>query len=98
MNTDPKLEFYKSQDFMRLGQAISRKQWQSAAMIIRRMDTRAKEAGIAEFEKNFTGLRQCINRRDDREAKQILAMVVNKRAGYLNQQTKEEERWQNIPT
>ena len=78
------IEFFKSLDFMKLGQAINRGQWQAAAMTIRRLDMRAKEVEIAEFEKNFTGIRQCINRKDGNEAKQILAIVVNKRARCLN--------------
>lgn len=69
---------------MKLGQAINRGQWQSAAMTIRRLDMKAKEAGIQDFERNFTGIRQCINRKDMSEAKQILAVVVNKRAKHLN--------------
>ncbi len=77
-------EFLKSLDFMKLGQAINRGQWQSAAMAIRRLDMKAKEAGMNDFERNFTGIRQCINRKDMNEAKQILAVVVNKRAKYLN--------------
>ena len=78
------LEFLKSLDFMRLGQAINRGQWQSAVMTIRRLDMKAKEAGMNDFERNFTGIRQCINRKDVNEAKQILAVVINKRAKYLN--------------
>ena len=78
------IEFLKSLDFMKLGQAINRGQWQAAAMTIRRLDMKAKEVEIAEFEKNFTGIRQCINRRDGKEAKQILAIVINKRARHLN--------------
>ena len=78
------IEFLKSLDFMKLGQSINRGQWQAAAMTIRRLDMRAKEVEIAEFEKNFTGIRQCINRRDGNEAKQILAIIVNKRARHLN--------------
>ena len=78
------IEFLKSLDFMRLGQAINREQWQSATMIIRRMDMKVKEVGFDDFERNFTGIRQCINRKDGQEAKQILAVVINKRAKYLN--------------
>lgn len=82
--TKEQIEFLKSLDFMRLGQAINRGQWQSAAMTIRRMDMKAKEAGMGDFERNFTGIRQCINRKDMQEAKQIMAVVVNKRAKHLN--------------
>ena len=82
--TKEQIDFLKSLDFMKLGQAINRGQWQSAAMIIRRMDMKAKETGMNDFERNFTGIRQCINRKDANEAKQILAVVVNKRAKYLN--------------
>ncbi len=82
--TQAQIEFLKCIDFMRLGQAINHKQWQSAAMIVRRLDTIAREAGMEDFERNFTGIRQSINRKDIYEAKQILAIVVNKRAKYLN--------------
>ncbi len=82
--TKEQIEFLKSLDFMRLGQAINREQWQPAAMTIRRMDMKAKEVGLTEFERNFTGIRQCINRKEGNEAKQILAVVINRRAKYLN--------------
>ena len=82
--TKEQTEFLKSLDFMKLGQAINRGQWQSAAMTIRRLDQKAKEAGMNDFERNFTGIRQCINCKDVNEAKQILAVIVNKRAKYLN--------------
>lgn len=82
--TKEQIEFLKSLDFMKLGQAVNRGQWQSAAMTIRRLDMKAKEADMNDFERNFTGIRQCINRKDANEAKQILAVVVNKRAKYLN--------------
>ena len=82
--TNAQIEFLRSMDFMRLGQAINHKQWQSASMIVRRLDDTAREAGINDFERAFTGLRQSINRKDEHEAKQIMAIVVNKRAKYLN--------------
>lgn len=89
--TKEQIEFLKSLDFMKLGQAINREQWQSAAMTIRRMDMKAKEAGMTDFERNFTGIRQCINRKDGQEAKQILSVVVNKRAKHLNAISEEEK-------
>ena len=82
--TKEQIEFLKSLYFMKLGQAINREQWQAAAMTIRRLDMKAKEVGMNEFERNFTGIRQCINRKDGNEAKQILAVVINKRAKHLN--------------
>ena len=87
--TKEQIEFLKSLDFMRLGQAINRGQWQAAAMTIRRLDMRAKEVEMKEFERNFTGIRQCINRKDGNEAKQILALVINRRAKHLNTVSKE---------
>ena len=87
--TKEQIDFLKSLDFMKLGQAINRGQWQSAAMTIRRMDLKVKETGLEEFDRNFTGIRQCINRRDMQEAKQILAVVINKRARHLNAMGKE---------
>ncbi len=83
--SEEQLKFLKSLDFMRLGQAINHEQWQSAAMIVRRMGETAKAVELADFDRQFTGLRQCINRKNAYEAKQILAVVVNKRAKYLNE-------------
>ena len=77
-------EFYKSLDFMKLGQAINRGQWQTAAMIERRMEKNANEAGIVELKQQFTGIRQCINRKNVNEAKQVLAVLISKRVKYLN--------------
>lgn len=84
-NKEKQKAFIHSLDFMRLGQAINRGQWQSAAMIIQRMDRVAKDAGINDFERQFTGIRQCINRRNANEAKQILALVINKRVKMMEQ-------------
>lgn len=86
--TEEQIAFFKCMDFMRLGQAINHKQWQGASMIVRRLDAAAHEAGINDFERAFTGIRQSINRKDIAEAKQIMAIIVNKRAKYLNDITK----------
>ena len=77
--------FLKGLDFMKLGQAINHEQWQSAAMIIQRMSKNAKDAGIREFDRLFTGIRQNINRKNAYEAKQLLSLVINKRVQMLNQ-------------
>ena len=81
---DKKLEFYKSLDFMKLGQAINRGNWQVAAMTARRMEMNAKDAEITEFNQQFVGIRQCNNRKDSIGAKQVLALMVAKRAQFLN--------------
>lgn len=81
---DKKLEFLKSFDFMKLGQAINCGNWQVAAMTARRMEMNAKNAEITEFAQQFVGIRQCINRKDAVSAKQVLALMVAKRAKYLN--------------
>lgn len=85
-----KLEFYKSLDFMKLGQAINRGNWQVAAMTARRMEQNAKNAEITEFNQQFIGIKQCINRKDAISAKQILAIMVAKRAKYLNARQEKE--------
>jgi len=87
--TQEQQTFIKSLDFMKLGQAIDHEQWQSAAMIIRRMDNKAKEVELMGFERQFTGLRQCINRKDKALAKQVLSIVVNKRVQIMKQMKKE---------
>ena len=81
---DKKVKFYKSLDFMKLGQAVNRGNWQVAAMTARRMEQNAKNAEISEFNQQFVGIRQCINRKDAIGAKQVLALMVAKRAKFLN--------------
>ena len=87
---DKKLEFYKSLDFMKLGQAINRGNWQVAAMTARRMEQNAKNAEITEFNQQFVGIRQCINRKDSISAKQVLALMVAKRARFMNAKQERE--------
>lgn len=78
-------DFIKSFDFMRLGQAISNERWQSAAMIIQRMDRTAKSCGINNFEKQFTALRISINRKNVTDCKSILSGIINKRVQILKE-------------
>ncbi len=81
---DKQKAFLSGLDFMKLGQAINHEQWPSAAMIIQRMSKNAKDAGVMEFDRLFTGIRQNINRKNPYEAKQLLALVVNKRVQLVN--------------
>ena len=75
--------FLHSYDFMKLGQAINKNQWQIAAMTIQRMSKQAKELGLDEFDRPFTGLRQAINRREVVGAKQALAVIISKRVRLI---------------
>lgn len=81
---DKVVAFYKSKDFLMLGQAIGHKNWQSAMMCLTRLQNRAKEAEITEFDLNFKGIRQCIIAKDVYQAQNILALVVAKRVQFLN--------------
>ena len=83
-------QFIKGYDFLRLGQTISHHQWQAAAMTIRRMEMQAKKPELETFARQFAGIRQAIMRKDEREAKQILALVTAKRVRMLEQIMKEE--------
>lgn len=78
------LEFYKSRDFMKLGQAIQKEEWQTAAMIQRRMEMKIKTLQLEEFSTNIMNLRQCIMRKDVNGGKQVLALMVAKRVRALN--------------
>ncbi len=78
-----RLEFLKSYDFMKLGQAVSHHNWQAAAMTVQRMQKRVRELELDAFERQFTGIRQCILQKQERQAKDILALVMAKRARML---------------
>lgn len=81
---DSREEFLKSQDFMRLGKSISSGQWQSVMMVISRMQDQARRAGILDFERGLSNIRQCALRKDVNGAKNALAVLVNKRVSLIN--------------
>lgn len=72
-------QFLFGYDFMRLGQSVNGKRWESAAMCARRMSMEAEKLGLDSFQRQFTGLRQNISRKDVQEVKNILSLVVIKR-------------------
>lgn len=76
--------FIHSYEFMQLGQAINHKQWQTAGMKIQKMSAKAKNMGMTGWENLFTGMRQNIARKNDREALQILSTMTTKRVKLLN--------------
>lgn len=82
-NDAARLEFLKSYDFMKLGQAVNHRNWQVAAMTVQRMQNSVRELQLDMFERQLTGIRQCILHKNDKQAKDILALVMAKRAQLL---------------
>ena len=78
------LKYVKSLEFMRLGQAVNSGRWESAMMTVRRMTLQAEKLGLKCFERQFTGLRQNIARKDANEVKNILSLVIRKRIQIQN--------------
>ncbi len=78
-------DFLKSYDFMKLGQAIHHRSWQTAAMTLQRMQQRAGEIGLAVFDRQFMNIRQCVIHRQDKQAKDILSLVMARRAQMLKE-------------
>lgn len=76
--------FIHSYEFMQLGQAIHRKQWQVAGMKIQKMSAKAKKLGMIGWENQFTGIKQNIARKNEKEALQILSLLTTKRVKLLN--------------
>ena len=76
--------FIHSYEFMQLGQAVNRKQWQAAGMKIQKMSAKAKKLGMTGWENQFMGMKQNIARKNDQEALQILALMTTKRVKLLN--------------
>lgn len=75
--------FLKSYDFMRLGQAVNRGQWEAAMMTARRMEQTAGQLGAAPFVYGLSGIRQAIARRESTPAKQQLTQLVRRRVQLL---------------
>lgn len=71
--------FITGYDFMRLGQAVNRGQWESAHMTLRRMNQMSQELGLNCMMKWYGGLREALSGRDIVSAKQILAQMTQKR-------------------
>lgn len=85
-NTTPaQRDFLKSYDFMKLGQAINRQNWQIAAMTLQRMQQKAKELELTVFDRQFMNIRQCVIHRQEKQAKDILALVTARRAQMLKE-------------
>lgn len=71
--------FINGYDFMRLGQAVNKGQWESARMACRRMSMKAEALGLECFGRQFLGLRLSLASKNDREAKNILSVIMPKR-------------------
>ena len=56
--------FIKGMDFMKIGQAASRKQWSSAMMTLRRMTQKGNELGMKNMEMLFLRLRKEIGEKN----------------------------------
>ena len=78
------LIFLKSYDFMKLGQAIEHGNWQVAAMTSQRMQKAAQELEMDIFVRQLINIRQCIMHKQGKAAKDILALMVARRAQMLN--------------
>ena len=76
--------FINGYDFMRLGQAVNTKRWESAMMACRRMSMTAEKLGLECFARQFQGLRQNIARKSDGEVKNILSLMIRKRIQIQN--------------
>ncbi len=68
--------FLNGYDFMRLGQAVNGKHWESAAMCTRRMSIEAEKLGMVCFNRQLFGIRQSIAGKDAREVKNILSRMI----------------------
>ena len=83
--------FLESYDFMKLGQALQKEQWNSVMMILRRMDLTMKKLQTDSFARQVTGLRMAASARERTQAKQILSLMVARRVQLLKI-LKESER------
>lgn len=76
-------DFLKSNDFMKLGQAISHRNWQIAVMTAQRMQKEAARLGLDAFARQLTGIRQCAMQKQEKQAKDILALIIAKRVQMI---------------
>ena len=83
--TDPKALriFLESYDFMKLGQTINRGQWNSAMMILQRMDVLVQKQGIRCMIQPLKTVRMAVLGRNVKQAKQALATLIGKRVQLI---------------
>lgn len=85
------VDFCKSPDFMKLGQAIHHKNWRAAFSVLQRLQKQYEETGEELFGRSFVNLRQCLLRKDRQAAKSALAVVIARRTRILNGQKQEDK-------
>lgn len=69
---------------MKIGQAVEHGNWQAALNALQRLQRQAAEIGYDAFDRNYTNLRQCLLHREQRAAKDALAVIITKRVQVLN--------------
>lgn len=82
--------FIKGMDFMKIGQAASRKQWSSAMMTLRRMTQKGNELGMKNMEMIFLRLRKEIGEKNIVAVKNTLALLTQKRVQIIKILQEEE--------
>lgn len=75
--------FVKSMDFMKIGRAVSAKQWAVAMMTLRRMMQKGKELKLKNMEMLFLRLRKEIGEKNVVSVKNTLALLTQKRVQII---------------
>ncbi|WP_461813100.1 hypothetical protein [Faecalimonas sp.] len=75
--------FVKSMDFMKIGRAVSAKQWPLAMITLRRMMQKGKELKIKNMEMVFLRLRKEIGEKNGVAVKNTLALLTQKRVQMI---------------
>lgn len=78
-------KYISSQDFMKIGQAVTHNQWVAASMAVQRLIDGARKLELKGFERPLAGLKQAVLRKNVAEAKQTLAQVMVKRVDMYKQ-------------
>lgn len=76
-------DFLQSYDFMKVGQAINREQWEIAMMTVSRLERNSRKPGLEAMNRNLKELRNAILAKNTNTAKNLLAMVIQKRVQML---------------
>lgn len=75
--------FLEGYDFLKLGQNINRGNWNSAMMILQRMDAAVKSLGIRTMVQPLKGVRMAVLAHNEQQAKQALSILVGKRVALI---------------
>lgn len=85
-------QFVRGQDFLRLGQAVTRGQWSAAMMTMRRIGQTMERLKMQSMKKFLPQLQNTFARKNTAQAKNVLALLTQKRVQIIRILAEEQKQ------